>query len=225
MPDQVADDDPVNMPLPECHFVDADDARRSKGMAPELLPHILHLQSFDRAPVETKLLGHVLDGRGPAAAADVEGEALGVERVVGQEGQLLLLHGSAPPAIDPPNLQIQIDPGIAAGLVPNPPDLAVVPPGLDPATATASRFFSRRTRVINRAPGSPKMPLTVGLGRKPGNRYSSDSRRCRRVDRMEISYRFSSNAQERRNPYPMRSRSLFFPGFTQSGSRRATISF
>jgi hypothetical protein len=70
--------------------------------------------------------------------------------------------------------------------------------------------------VINRAPGSPKMSLTVGLERKPGNRYSSDSRRCRRFDRMEISYRFSNRSQERQNPYSMRVRSLFYPGFTHS---------
>jgi len=221
MPDQIADDDPVDVPLAQRHFVDADNGRFPRRMPPQLSPHILHLEGFDRAPVEPQFLGHVLDGRAPAAAADVIGEALGIKRVVGQEGQLLLFHGTATPAVHPPNLQIQIDTGIAAGLVPNTSDLAVVPPDLDLATATASRFFSRRTRVITRAPGSPKMPLTVGLGRKPGNRYSSDSRRCRRFDRMEISYRFSCRSQERRNPYSMRSRSLFYPGFTHSLSRRA----
>ena len=164
---------------------------------------------------------HVLDGRGPAAATDVEGEALGVERVVGQKGQLLLLHGSTPPAINPPDLQVQVNPGVAAGLVPNAPDLAVVPSGLDAAATPAGRFFSRRSRVMIRALGSPKTPLIAGPRRKPGNRYSSKSFRFLPGEHMDISYRFSRRAQERRNPYSMRPRTrlnpLFYPlAFTKT---------
>ena len=46
------------------------------------------------------------------------------------------------------------------------------------ATATAAcRFFDRRLSPITRAFGSPKMPRTVGSGRKPGKQYESQSRR------------------------------------------------
>ena len=50
---------------------------------------------------------------------------------------------------------------------------------LDAAAAPARRFFERRLSVITRAFGSPKMPRTVGCGRKPGNEYPSHSRRLR----------------------------------------------
>jgi hypothetical protein len=41
------------------------------------------------------------------------------------------------------------------------------------------------------------------------------------LDRMEISYRFSSKSQERQNPYPMRSLPLFYHGFSHSESKKA----
>jgi integrase len=64
-------------------------------------------------------------------------------------------------------------------------DLAVVPAHLDATTAPAHRFFERRFSVITRAFGSPKIPRTVGSGRKPGNEYVSHSRR-RRLDARAI---------------------------------------
>jgi hypothetical protein len=54
-----------------------------------------------------------------------------------------------------------------------------------PTTATAGRFFERRTRVMTRAFGSPKIPRTVGCGRKPGKAYPSHSHRFR-FDRVAI---------------------------------------
>jgi hypothetical protein len=216
---QIADDDPVDMTFAQGDFVDADDARLWRRMTSELLPHVLHLEGFDRAPVETEFLGHILDGRTPAAAADVEREAFGIERIVGQKGQFLLFHGAATPAQNSSDLHLQKNSGVAAGLVPDPPDLAVVPYGMNAAAASANCFFSLRTSVITRAPGSPKIPLTVEFGRKPGNRYSSDSRRRCRLDRMKTSYRFSDRPQKRRNLYSMRSPSLFYPGFTHLLSR------
>ena len=55
----------------------------------------------------------------------------------------------------------------------------VVPAHLDATATAAGRFFERRFSVITRAFGSPKMPCTVGRGRKPGNAYVSHRRRFR----------------------------------------------
>jgi hypothetical protein len=50
---------------------------------------------------------------------------------------------------------------------------------LHPTTAPARRFFERRFNAMMRAFGSPKIPRTVGCGRKPANEYVSQSRRWR----------------------------------------------
>ncbi len=120
------------------------------------------LQS-SRSSLATSLIGLA-----PAAAADVMAEPLGVERVVGQEGQLLLSHGATPPAEDSPDLQVQVDPDVAAGLVPHPPGSAVVPRALDLTTAAAGRFFSLRKNEMTRVPGSPKTPRTTGKRAEAG---------------------------------------------------------
>jgi hypothetical protein len=49
------------------------------------------------------------------------------------------------------------------------------------AADATDRFFSRRDSRIIRALGSPKIPRTVVLGEKPGNRYVSWSLRCKRI--------------------------------------------
>jgi hypothetical protein len=124
-------------------------------------------------PIGPQLLGHVLHGRAAVVSVEIIGEPFGVKPVVGQEGQLFLFHGTTTPAEDSSNLQIEINPDIAAVLVPDAPDLVVVPAPLDMAAASAGCFFSRRTRKIIRAPGSPKIPLTWSTGRNPGKRYWS----------------------------------------------------
>ncbi len=78
-PDQIADHDAVGVALPDRDLVDADHLRRRRPRPPQLLPHVLLLELLDRVPVEMQFLGDVLDGRGPAAPADVEGEPLRVE--------------------------------------------------------------------------------------------------------------------------------------------------
>src|SRR4029077_21290922 len=55
--------------------------------------------------------------------------------------------------------------------------LASVPPLLPRTTTATSRFFERRLSLMTRAFGSPKIPHTVGSGRKPGKQYASQSRR------------------------------------------------
>ena len=128
-----------------------------------------------------RLLGHVLDRHGPATTSHEEGETLGVERIVRQPVQLLLLHLAAAPAVDAPNLQLQVDPHVPARQIAHSAHLAVVPGAVDAPTGAARRFFPRRCRRMTRAFGSPKMPRTVGAGRKPGKRYASHKRRCFRI--------------------------------------------
>jgi hypothetical protein len=68
------------------------------------------------------------------------------------------------------------NPRVAARQIAYPPRLAIVPAHLD-MTATAARgFFDRRLSLITRPFGSPKIPRTVGSGRKPGKQYASHSR-------------------------------------------------
>ena len=62
-------------------------------------------------------------------------------------------------------------------------DATQATPGVDATATAARRFFERRLRMITRAFGSPKIPRTVGPGRKPGNQYVSQSRRIRFVAR------------------------------------------
>jgi hypothetical protein len=106
-------------------------------------------------------------------------KALGIEWIVRQEVEPLPLHLATTAAINPPYLQFQKYPRVAARKIAHAPDLAVVPAHLDATTTAARRFFERRLSVITRAFGSPKIPRTVGSGRKPGTEYVSQSRRRR----------------------------------------------
>src|SRR5205085_12424974 len=108
-----------------------------------------------------------------------ECKALGVERIVCQEVEPFPLHLATTAAINPPHLQFQKYPFVAARKIANMADLAVIPTHLDATAAAARRFFERRLSAITRAFGSPKIPRTVGSGRKPGNEYVSHSRRLR----------------------------------------------
>src|SRR4029077_17401493 len=73
----------------------------------------------------------------------------------------------------------QIYPSVAARQIAHATHLAVVPTHLDSTATAAGGFFERRLSAITRALGSPKIPRTVGSGRKPGNEYVSQSRRLR----------------------------------------------
>jgi hypothetical protein len=107
------------------------------------------------------------------------GKALGIERVVGEECELLALHGAAALALHAPHLELEVDARIAAGQIPRAPQAPVVPAPVRSSAAAAERFFERRIRVMTRAFGSPNTPRTVLSGRNPGKAYASHSRRCR----------------------------------------------
>ena len=73
-----------------------------------------------------ELFSNILDRRGAAAFADIKGKAFGIERIVCEEAKLFLLHFPAPFALDAPNLQIEVDTGVATGKIADPFDLAVI---------------------------------------------------------------------------------------------------
>jgi hypothetical protein len=182
---QIAHHDPVAVARADRNLVDPDHLRAGRASARELGFHVLHLQRLDRVPIERQFLRHVLDRRLPAAPPDKIGKALGVERIVRQKVEPLPLHLAATAARDPPHLQFQKYPRVSARQIAHPADLAVVPTHLHATATPTCRFFERRLSVITRDFGSPKIPCTVGSGRKPGNEYVSQSRR-RRLDARAI---------------------------------------
>src|SRR6266403_451665 len=144
-PNEVAHHNPIVVSLADRYLVDADRLGTRRTRFGELRAHILHFQYLDGVPVELEFLGNVLDGRLPAATADVKGKALGIEWFVRQKRQLLALHVPATPAQHTPNLDIQIDARVATGKIANPPHAPIVPPEVHAAATAADRFFECRT--------------------------------------------------------------------------------
>lgn len=180
-PEKVADHDAVGVPLADRDFVDADDLRRGSAGAAELLGQVFHFEALDRLPVEPQFAGHVVNRRAAAPPTDVESEPLRVERIAGQPGNGFLLHGPAPAAENPPDLEVQEHASVAARQVADPPLPAIVEASMPAPADPARRFFDRRRNVTTRAFGSPNTPRTTGSGTKPGNRYASRRRRSFRI--------------------------------------------
>jgi hypothetical protein len=176
---KVADHNPVIVSFADRYLVYANHLRPRCAHALELGLHVLLVQRLDRVPVQCQVLSHVLDRGRPTTLAHIVRKALGVERIVRQKVEPFLLHLATTAALDPPHLQFQKYPRVAAGKIAYTADLAIVPPHLNTTATSTSRFFERRLSVITRAFGSPKIPRTVCSGRKPGNTYVSQSRRLR----------------------------------------------
>src|SRR5690606_35681559 len=123
----VADHDAVDVPLAYTDLIDADDARSWLTGTAQLLAHVLLLELLDRMPGEVQLLGDVLDGARAAAPANVEGKALGVTGIVGQQFEPLALHGATVAAVNAPHFQAQVDAQVRAREVAHPAPGAVVP--------------------------------------------------------------------------------------------------
>lgn len=164
------------MPFADRDLIDADGLRARRANAGQLRAHVLLVQFLDRMPVQMQFLGDRLDRGAGAASADVMGEPLRVQRIVGQEDQALALHGSATPAVHSPHFDLEIDARVGAGQIAHTARAAVVPAHMHFATNTAECFFERRTSVMTRTMGSPKIPRTLDSGRKLGNRYASRRR-------------------------------------------------
>jgi len=181
MPFQIAGYYPVDAALADRDFVDADHLRPRLSRSAQLLAHVLFVEVFDRPPIQPGLFGDVLDRHGLATASYEEGEAFGIEWVVRQPVQRLLLHLAATLAVDAPDFEIQVNPDVPAGQIAHSAYLVVVPGPMDAAARPASRFFPRRRSSMTRAFRSPKMPRTAGSGTKPGKRYASRRYRCFRM--------------------------------------------
>lgn len=146
------------MPLSNRNLVNANRFWRWTSRPPKLLPHVRLLQRLDRVPIQTRLLRHIPDRHRPASSPHKESKSLRVERIVGKKGELLLSHLPAMPTTNTPNRKFQIDSGIPAREVPNTTGLSIVQAPMNLPARTTSRFFWRRTKVITRALGSPKIP-------------------------------------------------------------------
>jgi hypothetical protein len=192
LPQKITHHNPVGMPLPNRYLVDANHLRTRQPHSFQLFPHVFFFQRLHRLPVQVKLLRYIRNSRIPTATAYIKGKSLGIERVVRKPLESLLLHFLAPSAKNPSDLHLQVNPHVPAGEVPNPSDLPVVEGMMNKAAHSARRFFPLRTSRMTRALGSPKIPETVCWGRKPENRYVSQSLRYRA---MENQYHFC-------NPFP-----------------------
>src|SRR6266851_789851 len=148
VPLQIADHDAVGVPLADRDLVDADRPWRWRPCSLELLLHVLLVEFLDGAPIQVQLAGDVLDRRGPTAPAHKERKALGVEGVVGEPRQLLLLHFAATPAAHPTALDLQIDSGVSRREVSYLAQLAVVDSARGPTAGSTQSFFPRRALPI-----------------------------------------------------------------------------
>ena len=174
---EVADYDPVVMPLADRDLVDADHRWPRSSRLGQLGAHVLLVQLLHCMPVEPELFGDIADRSAAATPANVKGKSLGVERIVREEVETLALHLTALAAPNAPHLELQKYAQAASRKVANSADLAVVPSGMFSSACAAGCFFERRTRAMMRACGSPNTPRTSSIGRKPKNRYASSRRR------------------------------------------------
>jgi hypothetical protein len=168
-PLQVADDDAVAVPLADGDLVDPDEPWRGAPGPAELFLHVLLVEFLDRMPVQVQFLGDRPDGALAAAPPDVEGEPLGVERVIRQPLQPLALHAATPGAVDPSYREVEVDPPVATGDVADAARPLIVEGARTAPAHPAVRFFRRRRRVMTTAQGSPKRPRTSAIGTNPGN--------------------------------------------------------
>ena len=152
------------MAIPDGDLVNANGLGPGIAGTAEFLPHVLLFQSVDRLAVQMQLLGDILDRGGTATLANVKGKPLGVERIVGQEGKLLLLHLAAPSAQNTTDLQFEVEARVAAGEVSDQADLAVVEGPMGHTASATDCFFCRRVNRMTRALGSPKIPDTLCSG-------------------------------------------------------------
>src|SRR3989338_1749303 len=170
---QIADDDPINMPLANGDLIDADGARgRCSGPIHQLLK-ILFLQILNRLPVQSQQSSHTRDRLLPTHLAYLKSKTLGKVRIVRQPFQGLPFHLAADRAIHPTHPHLQVNAHLSAVQVPNLPQTSVVVTAPACATSTTNRFFARRSRWMTRACGSPHLPFSRPNGRKPGKRYNS----------------------------------------------------
>src|SRR5713101_1469367 len=168
--DQIADHDAVAVAFADGDFVDANCRGLRLAGTPQLFRHVLLVQLFDRVPIQEQLFGHCFDGTVPATSSHEEGKTFAVKRIVGEPIQTFALHGTTPGALDPANEEVEIDPLVATGKIPDPAWPLIVKGRRRLPTYSARRFFRRRLRVTTTAWESPKIPCTWAEGSNPGKR-------------------------------------------------------
>ena len=107
---EVADDDAVVVPLPDGDLVHADRPRRGQAGTGNLLLHVDPVEVLDRAVVEALRLGHRRVGHLATERAHVHREALSEAWVLRQPVEALYEHATAPRAVDPKPLELDVDP-------------------------------------------------------------------------------------------------------------------
>ena len=132
----------------------------------EFLPHVLLFEFLDSLPVQVQFYGNVFNRLSIASLANIEGKALGVERIIRKELQLLLLHLVAANTENPANLKFKVYTPIAAGKITHSPILAVIDGSVYFTAVTADGFFPCRVSFITMALESPKTPDTLCCGLK-----------------------------------------------------------
>ncbi len=83
-----------------------------------------------------------------------------------------------------PDLDVEVDPLVAAGEIPDLAAFPVVPPALCPPAGPTGGVFDRRVRVMMRAWGSPKIPVQSDAGGIP----ESDTYPTAGADGAEFAY-------------------------------------
>src|SRR5262245_60258751 len=164
------------MAFADGNLVDPNAPGSGRARPAQLLAHVLLVQLLDRLPVQAQFPCDIAQSGRATPPPDKEREAFGIERVGGQPGHLLLLHGPTVRTPHAPDLDLQINPRVATGEVAHSAHLVIVERSHRRPTDPAASFFPRRTSPRRWALGSAKTLRTVVLGRKAGKRYVSTSR-------------------------------------------------
>lgn len=132
-------------------FVDADDLGCGEAGAVELFGHVLFVEVLDGVPVKVEVFGDILDRGQSAVAADADGEAMSVTRVVGEPVEVLALHGITQAASDATDRPLEVNAPAAGIEVADQSSSLVVEVPVEGATDSADRFFERRRSGITTA--------------------------------------------------------------------------
>jgi len=141
---EVTDDDAVVVSLPDGDLVHTDRSRRGQAGAGNLLLHVDPVEVLDRAVVEALRLGHRRVGHLAAERAHMHREALREAWVRRQPVEALYEHATAPRAVDPKPLELDIDAEAASREVAGTAGAFIIATAAPVATLRADRRFFRR---------------------------------------------------------------------------------
>src|ERR1019366_2612365 len=151
---EVADDDPIGMPLPDRDFINADHPRRRMPGASELLAHVNLVEIFHRMPINMHSARDIFHRHRAAQASDLPGEPIGVPRIVRQKIELLGLHAATLFAVHAAIFKVEINLVISAIKITGAMRTPIIKATAGYAASAAHRFFSRRSSAMVNAGGS-----------------------------------------------------------------------